>query len=64
MCIKKLETATLDEALVAMAVGETCIAPDGYTVRTVRRACSDLKKRGYLFQTTMRSGEQTITRLK
>lgn len=62
--IKKLKVASLPVALKEMAVGETCIAPDGYAPRTVRVACTDLRAEGYLFQTSTRTGIQTITRLK
>lgn len=62
--IKKLKVATLPAALKEMEVGETCIAPDGYSPRTVRVTCTDLRADGFLFQTSTRAGVQTITRLK
>lgn len=64
MEIKKLATASLADALRAMKVGETCYAPDGYSPASVRKTCAELKSEGYLFQTSMRTEEQTITRLK
>lgn len=64
MDIKILKTATLSDALTDMKVGETAIAPTGYKPETVRKTCTDLKDKGFLFTTTMRTGVQTITRLK
>lgn len=40
MKLKKLKPQSLGEALRDMAVGETCVAPDGYTVQTVRKTCT------------------------
>lgn len=62
--IKKLITQSLPEALMSMSVGETCIAPDTCGVSTVRKTCTELKAKGYIFQTTTRTGVQTVTRLK
>ncbi|MDE6792493.1 MAG: hypothetical protein K2J48_05370 [Muribaculaceae bacterium] len=64
MEIKTLRTATLSDALSDMKIGETAIAPVGYKPETVRKTCTDLKVKGFLFTTTMRAGVQTITRLK
>lgn len=64
MELKKLEPKTLAESLREMAVGETVIAPDGYAISTVKKACSELASEGYLYQTSQRTGTQTITRLK
>ena len=64
MGIKKLRTASLADALAEMQVGESCLAPDGYTPKTVIKTCVEMKDRGYLFQTSQRSGTQTVTRLK
>lgn len=64
MAIEKLITATLGDAMKAMAVGETRQAPDGYQVNAVRVEVAKLNKQGYLFQTSTRSGVQTITRFK
>ena len=64
MELKKLKTASLADALKEMNVGETCIAPDGYAPATVIKTCSELKDKGYLFQTSQRAGVQIITRLK
>ena len=63
MEIKKLKTASLSDALTEMKVGETCAAPDGYSTKTVIKACSELREKGYLFSTTTKGGQQTITRL-
>lgn len=64
MDLKILKTATLSDALSGMKVGETAIAPAGYKPETVRKTCTEMKDRGYLFQTSTRAGVQTITRLK
>lgn len=64
MELKKLKPQSLGEALRDMAVGETCVAPDGYTVQTVRKAVHDINATGkYVFISSLRSGVQTITRL-
>lgn len=64
MEFKKLKTQSLFDALKSMAVGETCIAPDECRTNYVKRACSSLKESGYVFITSTKSGERTITRLK
>lgn len=64
MEIKKLKTATLADALSEMQVGESRLAPDGYAPNTVIKTCVEMKEKGYIFQTSRRSGVQTITRLK
>lgn len=64
MGIKKIKTLTLYEALRQMEVGETCAAPEGTGKSYVKRACSGLKSEGYLFATSQRTGEITITRLR
>lgn len=64
MELKKLEPKTLAETLREMKVGETALAPDGYAITTVKKACCELTAEGLLFQTSMRTGTQTITRLK
>ncbi len=64
MEMKKLFTASLTTALKGMNIGETCQAPDEANPSTVRKTCVELKAHGYMFQTSMRSGVQTITRLK
>lgn len=64
MELKKLKTQSLPDALKLMSIGETCIAPDECAPAYVKRACSELKIQGYLFQTSTRTGVQTITRLK
>lgn len=64
MELKKLVTASLADALKEMKVGETCIAPDGSVPATVIKTCSDLKKEGYAFTTSRKTGTQTVTRLK
>lgn len=64
MEIKTLKTASLSDALMAMQIGETAFAPEGYTPRTVRVECAKLKERGYLFTTTTRTGTPAVTRLK
>lgn len=64
MEIKKLTVQTLPEALRNISVGETCYAPDNIEENTVRKTCSLLKEKGYLYSTSMKLGKQTITRLK
>lgn len=64
MELKKLKTQSLIDALMAMNVGETCIAPDECSTSYVKRACSELKEKGYVFATSTKTGVQTITRLK
>lgn len=62
--LRKLKTNTLAGALREMNVGETCLAPDGYHVKSVLKTCVELKGEGFLFLTSTRSGQQTITRLR
>lgn len=64
MALKKLKTQSLPDALMAMSIGETCIAPDECTPAYVKRACTELKEKGYIYVTSTKTGEQTITRLK
>lgn len=64
MELKKLKTASLSDALKELAIGETRIAPDGYSPKTVIKTCSELKNEGYLFSTSRNAGIQVITRLK
>lgn len=64
MEIKKLKTATLSEALAEMKVGESRLAPDGYSPKTIIKTCVEMKEKGFLFQTSRRAGVQIITRLK
>lgn len=64
MELKKLITQSLPDALKAMAIGETRIAPDECTPAYVKRACCGLKDEGFLFTTSRKSGVQTITRLR
>lgn len=64
MELRKLIVQSLSEAMLAMDIGETAIAPDGVTPKYVRSTASYLKRQGYLFQTSRASGTQTITRLK
>lgn len=62
--LKKLQTATLSDALREMRVGETCIAPDGYSAKTIKSSCARLKADGFIYQTTQRTGQQLITRIQ
>ncbi len=64
MELKKLKTASLADALREMRVGETCISPDECSPKTVTKTCVELKSQGFLFQTSTRTGVQTVTRLK
>lgn len=62
--MKKIKTLSLFDALKEMTVGETCLAPDECTYAYVKRACTELKKHGFIFTTSKRTGVLTITRLK
>lgn len=62
--MRKLQCKPLKDALVEMSVGETCVAPDGYSQRSIVVACSRLRDDGMLFVTSSRTGEFTITRIK
>ncbi len=64
MELKQLKTASLPDALMQMSVGETCLAPVGYSKQTVIKTCCALKDKGYVFATTQKTGEQVITRIK
>lgn len=60
----KLTTISLEDALKGIAVGQTCMAPDGYNRTTIKVKCSDLKTQGYEYATFIRNGVQYVTRLK
>lgn len=62
--MRKLQCKPLKDALIEMAVGETCIAPDGYSHRAIAVACCRLKEEGMMFQTSTRTGQFTITRIQ
>lgn len=64
MELKKLKTQSLPDALMGMNIGETCISPDECTPAYVKRACTDLKEKGFLFVTSTKTGVQTVTRLR
>lgn len=64
MEFKKLKTQSLPDALMDMAIGQTCISPDECTPAYVKRTCTDLKAKGYVFVTSTKTGVQTVTRLK
>lgn len=64
MELKKLKTSSLADALKGMKIGETCLSPDECTPKTVIKTCVELKSQGYIFQTSTRTGVQTVTRLK
>lgn len=64
MELKKLITQTLHEALASMEIGEMRIAPDTTTPGSVKRACTEMKAKGYLFTTTTKPGKMIITRMK
>ena len=64
MELERLRTASLSDALTEMRIGQTAIAPVGYKPETVRKTCTELKGKGYLFSTTMKAGVQTVTRLR
>ena len=62
--MRKLQCKPLKDALLEMSVGETCIAPDGYSQKAILVACSRLKVEGMVFQTSTRTGQFTITRIQ
>lgn len=65
--LRRLQTASLIDALKGMAVGETCLTPEGYAKRGVAKTCCELRREGYIFVTSCKTGdlnEQVITRLK
>ena len=64
MEFRKLIAQSLQEALMGMKVGETCIAPDGYAPQTIIKTCCELRESDMLFSTSTKTGIQTITRLK
>lgn len=64
MELKRLKTASLSDALMQMLVGETRLAPVGYSNKTVIKTCCELKEKGFVFSTTTKIGEQVITRIK
>lgn len=64
MELKKLKTQSLPDALMAMHVGDTCIAPDKCSPGYVKRTCTELKEKGYIFTTSTKTGVQTVTRLQ
>lgn len=64
MGIKTLKTASLEDAMIAMNIGETAYAPEGYTPESVRVTCAKLNSKGYIFTSSIRTGTQTITRLQ
>lgn len=47
MEIKKLKVGSLYDALREMEVGETRLKPDGRSMYTVKKTCSELKSEGY-----------------
>ena len=64
MELKKLIIQSLPEALKRMALGETRVAPGDVKPAYLRKTCSELKEKGYVFLTSMKSGEMTVTRIK
>lgn len=64
MELKKLIVQSLPEALRRMSLGETCVAPGELKPAYLRKTCSELKEKGYVFLTSMKSGELTVTRIK
>lgn len=62
--MRKLQCKMLKDALGEMAIGETCIGPDGYDYNSVKVTCHRMKDAGMMFQTSIRTGVVTITRLK
>lgn len=62
--MKKLEVKTLKQAIIEMAIGETCISPDGYKTSSVKRTCSEINREGkHLITTTRKEGILFITKL-
>lgn len=62
--MRKLVCISLKDALKDMAVGETCIAPDGLSLKAIQMTINRLKEEGMLFQTSTRTGVITITKLQ
>ena len=62
--MRKLQCKPLTSALKEMSVGETCIAPDGYSFNATVVTCSRLKEEGLLFRTYIVDGVQHITRIQ
>ncbi len=60
--LRRLVTLTLAEALAGMEVGESAIAPEGYSYGYVRKVCSELKRDGYLFSTSKKPSGLIVTR--
>ena len=61
--LRPLERGSLRDALRRMAVGESALKPEGSSDRATVVACSGLRKEGYVFSTSKRTGELVITRL-
>jgi hypothetical protein len=65
MKTKRLQTASLAEAMKAMKIGETCQPPMGYKASSVRTRCSVLRDEGYRFRVCRTDNNDVlITRLK
>ena len=62
--MRKLQCKPLKDAIKEMIVGETCIAPDGYSCNAIVVTCSRLKEEGLLFRTYFVDGVQHITRIQ
>ncbi len=65
--LRRLQTASLADALKGMSVGESCLPPEGYSKHGVAKVCSELRHEGYIFISTCRTGDaqqQVVTRLK
>ncbi len=65
MTLQKLPNpVSLSDTLLSIEVGETRFKPDACSWSNVRKTCSELNEKGFIFVISARSGTGTITRLK
>ncbi len=65
MTLQKLPNpVSLSDTLKCIEVGETWIKPDACSWSNIKKTCSELNDKGFIFVTSIRSGAGTITRLK
>ncbi|HBY16800.1 MAG TPA: hypothetical protein DEG90_06670 [Porphyromonadaceae bacterium] len=65
MTLQKLPNpVSLSDTLKCIEVGETWIKPDACSWSNIKKTCSELNEKGFIFVTSIRSGAGTITRLK
>ena len=61
--IKEIRLYTMEEALMEMEVGESRYASSEQSDGFVRKACSEMKSKGYEFVTRVVNGRRLITRV-